>query len=168
MRIGEFETAGGGGAKTELKFSSSPLMPDRCSLSFLRLVPLLPNQHMLPPLLSSPLCPWPSLALLADHLEQGLQQSVISVPVRLVAVEAIGVVTVDIVLGAPVPVDHIQSLVQCLRGESRHRDGEASPWLLFPPSGGPPASGLGLLQGGRQPVEGHLKETQQGLRGGGG
>lgn len=89
-------------------------------------------------------------------------------PVRLVAVEAVSVVTVDVVLGAPVLVDHIQSLVQCLRGESRCGDGEASAWLLFPPSGGPPGHGLGLLQGGRQPVEGHLKETQQGHRGGGG
>lgn len=103
-----------------------------------------------------PLLPSPSLAIIIYHLKQGLQQSVVSVPVRLVAVEAIRVVAVDTVLGASVLVDQVQSLVQRLRGEPCCGRREAPARLLLPPGG----CRLGLLQGRGLPVEGRLKEAQ--------
>lgn len=121
------------------------------------------------PLLSSLLLFRPSLAGITYHFKQGLQQSVISVPVGLGAVEAISVVTVDMVLRASVFVDHIQSLVQHLRGESCCRNREAPARLLFPHGGGEHTGHrLGLPQGRSLPVKGCLKETQQGHRGDGG
>lgn len=129
---------------------------------------------MLPPyLISSPLLSSPflssrlSLAVIIYHLKQGLQQSVISVPVWLGAVEAISVVTVDTVLGSPVLVDQVQSLVQRLRGESCCGRREApARLLLLPQGGGGLGYGLGLLQGGGLPVEGCLEEAKQGQGGG--
>ena len=142
-----------------LLVSSTPLMPDPipllsllsspCSSApqpthnhasflayfFLLFSPPLPS----PPLLSSPLLPpGPSLAVVIYHVKQGLQQSVVSVPVRLGVVEAISVVAVDTVLWAPVLVDHVQSLVQHLRGESRRRWREAPARLRLLPGGGGP------------------------------
>ena len=91
---------------------SSPLSPLLSS-------PLLSSPLLSSPLLSSPLLSFrPSLAVVIDHVEQGLQQAVVPVPVRLGAVEAVAVVAVDAVLGAAVLVDEVQSLVQLLRGES--------------------------------------------------
>lgn len=109
----------------------------------------------------------PSILLLfiSYHLEQGLQQPVVSVPVRLGPVEAISVVTVDIVLGASVLVDHVQSLVQGLRRQPGRRGLEVGP--LVPPDGRHP-EWWGLLQGRALAVEGRLKEAQQGHGGGGG
>lgn len=109
----------------------------------------------------------PSILLLfiSYHLEQGLQQPVVSVPVRLGPVEAISVVTVDIVLGASVLVDHVQSLVQGLRWQPGRRGLEVV--LLVPPGGRRPGW-WGVLQGRALAVEGRLKEAQQGHGGGGG
>lgn len=131
--------------------------------SSFHLVPQLPNQQPLP--LRSPHCSVRlSLAGIVEHLKQGLEQTVISVPVRLGAVEAVTVVTVDTVLGAPVLVDHVQSLVQLLRRESRSRGREAlAQLLLLPPGLG---NGLRLLQRWGLPVEGRLQETQQSKGGG--
>lgn len=85
-------------------------------------------------------------------------------PVRLGAVEAVTVVTVDTVLRAPVLVDHVQSLVQLLRRESRSRGREAlAQLLLLPPGLG---NGLRLLQRWGLLVEGRLQETQQSKGGG--
>lgn len=105
------------------------------------------------------------LLLLSYHLEQGLQQPVVSVPVRLGPVEAISVVTVDIVLGASVLVDHVQSLVQGLRRQPGRRGLQVG--LLVPPGGRRPGW-WGLLQARALAVEGRLKEAQQGQGGGGG
>lgn len=110
----------------------------------------------------------PSILLLfiADHLEEGLQQPVVSVPVRLGSVEAISVVAVDIVLGASVLVEHVQSLVQGLRGQPRPRTTQVG--LLAPPGGRRP-DWWRAMQGCRAlPVEGRLEEAQQGRGGGGG
>lgn len=109
----------------------------------------------------------PSILLLfiSYHLEQGLQQPVVSVPVRLGPVEAISVVTVDIVLRASVLVDHVQSLVQGLRRQPGRRGLEV---LLLVPPGGRRPGWWGLLQGRALAVEGRLKEAQQGHGGGGG
>ncbi len=87
-------------------------------------------------------------------------------PVGFGAVEVIGVIIVDTVLRAPVLVDQVQSLIQCVRGESCCRGREAAARLLLPPGGGGPDCRLGLLQGRGLPVEGRLKETQQGQGGG--
>lgn len=89
-------------------------------------------------------------------------------PVRLDAVEAITVVTVDTVLGALVLVDHVQSLVQHLRRESCCRGRDAPVWLQLPPGGGGPGCGLWLREGRVLPVKGRLKEAQKGQGGGGG
>lgn len=105
------------------------------------------------------------LLFVADHLEKGLQQPVVSVPVRLGSVEAISVVAVDIVLGASVLVDHVQGLVQGLRGQPC--GGTTQVGLLLPPGGRRPAWGR-RLQGRALPVEGRLQEAQQGHGGGGG
>lgn len=81
-------------------------------------------------------------------------------PVGFVAVEAISVVTVETVLRAPVFVDHIQSLVQHLRGESCRRNRQALAWLWFPGGGGEyTGDRLGLPQGRSLPVKCCLKET---------
>lgn len=105
------------------------------------------------------------LPLIADHLEKGLQQPVVSVPVRLGPVEAVSVVAVHIVLGTPVLVEHVQSLEQRLGGQPRRGTTEVG--LLTPPGGGRPDGGR-LLRGGALPVEGRLEEAQQGHGGGGG
>lgn len=109
----------------------------------------------------------PSILLFftADHLEKGLQQPVVSVPVGLGSVEAIGVVAVDIVLGASVLVDPVQSLVQGLWGQPYRRTTEVG--LLVSP-GGRDHSWWRVLQGRALPVEGRLEEAQQGHGGGGG
>lgn len=109
----------------------------------------------------------PSILLLfiVYHLEKGLQQPVVSVPVRLGSVEAISVVAVDIVLGACVLVDHVQSLVQGLRGQPCRWTTEVG--LLLPPGGRCP-DWWRVLQGRALPVEGRLEEAQQSHGGGGG
>lgn len=77
-----------------------------------------------------PLCTsWLSL-LIIQHLEQGLHQSIIPVSVRLDVVEAIAVVTVDVVPGTVVLIDQVQSLVQLFCGESCSWRGEALAGLL--------------------------------------
>lgn len=53
----------------------------------------------------------PSLPIISQHVEQCLQETVISVPVGLGAIEPIAVVAVQAVLFALVLVDPIQSLV---------------------------------------------------------
>lgn len=153
------------GEKTEVKSFPPPL--HSCFLSSLCLVPLLPNQHMLLLFSVKYLFTPPSILLLfiADHLEKGLQQPVVSVPVRLGSVEAISVVAVDIVLGASVLVEHVQSLVQGLRGQPCPRTTEVG--LLAPPGGRRP-DWWRVMQGRALPVEGRLEEAQQGHGGGGG
>lgn len=153
----------------------SPPAPDPTPLLFLFSLPCssapqLTHNHTFPlfyiflPLLASP----PSLAVSIQHFKQGLQQSVISVPVWLGAVEAITVVTVDTVLRALVFVDQIQSLVQHLGRESCSRRREAPVWLLLlPPGGGGPVYGMGLLQGWWLPIKCRLQETQEGQGRGG-
>lgn len=103
------------------------------------------------------------LLLIADHLEKGLKQPVVPVPVRLGPVEAVSVVAVDIVLGTSVLVEHVQSLVQGLGGQPRR--GTTKVGLRIPPGGRRP-DGRRLLQGGALPVEGRLEEAQQGHGGG--
>lgn len=105
------------------------------------------------------------LLLIADHLEEGLKQTVVSVPVRLGPVEAVRVVAVDIVLGTSVLVEQVQGLVQGLGGQPCR--GTTKVGLRVPPGGRRP-DGRRLLQGGALPVEGRLEEAQQGHGGGGG
>lgn len=109
-----------------------------------------------------------SLPSIVQHLEQSLQQPVVSVSVRLDVVKAVAVVAVDTVLGAPVLVDQVQSLVQLLCRELCWKDALAQ--LLLPPAGGGPRCGvlllLLLLGRGSLSVEGGLQETQQRQRGG--
>lgn len=149
---------------------SPPPRPHPCFLSFLCLVPLLHNTthaSFFSPvkyLLSPPLTVL--LLFVAYHLEQRLQQPVVSVPVRLGPVEAISVVAVDIVLRATVLVDPVQSLVQGLRRQPGRRRAEER--LQVPPGGRCPGWWRRMLQGGALPVEGRLEEAQQGHGGGGG
>lgn len=152
---------GGGGGRSEV-FSSSPLHPCFPLLSLFSSFLCRQTQRMLLFFYlrlngSSPIL----LLFIAYHLEKGLQQPVVSVPVGLASVEAVGVVAVDIVLGASELVDGVQSLVQRLRGQPCRRTAD-----LVPPGGRRPDRRR-VLRGRALAVEGRLEEAQQG-RGGGG
>lgn len=138
-----------------------------CFLSSLCLVPLLPTNTCFLSFSGQSLLTPPSVLLLfiAYHLEKGLQQPVVPVPVRLGSVEAVSVVAVDTVLGASVLVDQVQGLDQALRGQPAGKTTELG--RLLPP-GGRRLGRRRALQGGALPVEGRLEEAQQGHGGGGG
>lgn len=103
----------------------------------------------------------PSYAVVINHVEQRLQQAVVSVPVGFGAVETINVIAKDIVLSS-VLVDHVQSLVELLRGDSGGRRGAVNVRLWLSLNGRCSGYVLGLLHDGGLSVERCLQKTQQG------
>lgn len=61
-----------------------------------------------------PLLKQVSLLVVPEHVEQRLQQPVVSVSVRLGSVEVVAVVIEQAVLGGPVAIQQVQGLVQLL------------------------------------------------------